>query len=50
VLYSITILLGSWVFGNTNFTEKGLFVYMSSILENAIHQEMLITVAFTLFI
>ena len=33
------ILLGGWVFGNTNFSEKGLFVYLSSILENAIQQK-----------
>jgi hypothetical protein len=30
------ILLGDWLFGNTNFTEEGLFVYLSSFLENAI--------------
>jgi len=30
------ILLGFWLFGHTNFTEKGLFVYLSSFLENAI--------------
>jgi len=32
------ILLGFWLFGHTNFTEKGLFVYLSSFLENAIAQ------------
>jgi hypothetical protein len=30
------ILLGYWLFGDTNCTEEGLFVYLSSFLENAI--------------